>query len=289
MRRTTPRWAVLALALGAQALAAPPPALTVQGVLRDGSGALQSATVTVLVSVYDAETAGTRLFGPSQTNGVPVTNGLFTVNVTDATLPGIVAASSAAWLEVTVGSDVFPRTRLTPAVFASAAGDALKLGGVEAAGYQRKLTTPDCGAGKHLQGVAADGTPTCAADGTGDGTSITATSNNVLSVAFAGSGTASTAARSDHTHGLSCVTTAVSGAAGATSVVAFCPSGTMTGGGCTSSTGYIRNSFPACNSSGVFCICLPGSCGPRWSCSSAGGTAAEVLTAYVTCCTTAAP
>jgi hypothetical protein len=336
MSRSQNRWALTAVIIAAQALAAPPPEFTVQGVLRDGSGALQSATVNVTVTLFDAVAAGTKLGGPYIVSSVPVVNGLFTVTVTDAALPGAVNAASGVWMELIVGNDTFPRQKVTTALYAAsatfsgdsarlggvAAGsfaqktdtapDSLKLGGVVASGYltsaaaastylsqasatatyQRKLATPDCGVGKVIQAIAADGTVTCSTEATADGTSITASASNALSVAFAGTGAASTAARSDHTHtgSLSCSQVTVAGAAGATAVSVGCTSGgVMTGGGCSSSTGFISKSYQyVCGSR--LCFCLPGVyCGPLWECSSVGGTAAEVLTAYAICCTASVP
>ena len=110
--------AVLMLACSSVALAAVPSQFSVQGVLRDGSGTLQSMPIDVSVSLFDAQTAGTKLAGPFATSSVPVSNGLFTVPVSDATLTTALGSASEVWLEVTIGTDVFDRQKVTPQIFA---------------------------------------------------------------------------------------------------------------------------------------------------------------------------
>src|SRR6185295_8649704 len=79
---------------------------------------------------------------------------------------------------------------------------------------QRRSVAPTCPAGQYLRELAADGTPTCVADADansgGTVTSVTAgaglsggtiTLSGPIGVSFAGTGAASTVARSDHGHG----------------------------------------------------------------------------------------
>jgi Chaperone of endosialidase len=108
------------LFLAAIARAAVPSQLTVQGVLRDQQGQLQSMPANVSVNLFNAQTGGASLLsaiiGPTT---VTATNGLFTFPVTLA--PGDVPAVGAAlevWLEVTVDGTVFPRQRLAAEPFA---------------------------------------------------------------------------------------------------------------------------------------------------------------------------
>jgi hypothetical protein len=290
MRSRISQWALVGLVIGTGAIAAPPAEFTVQGVLRDGAGMLQSSSVTVSVTLYDAPTAGTKLAGPYLFSAVPVSSGLFTVTVSDAALPAILAAATAVHVELSVGNDTFPRQKATSAMFAASAINAQKLGGAAASAYQKVLATPDCGAGKHVQGVAADGAVLCAADPSPDGTSLTATDAGVLGVNFAGTGTASTAARSDHTHPatLSCVQRAgTANVAGGGFSYAACNAGeTLVGGGCSTTAAAVKYSFEY--SCSRLCLCIIGSyCppNPSWECASTSA-ADTTITAYAMCCTT---
>jgi hypothetical protein len=114
----------LGLWLAPSADAAVPKELTVQGVLRDGSGALQSAAVSVTVKFFDAQTAGNQV-PPAMTYGpasVMAANGLFTNTFTlaDADVTALGAAPEL-WMEVTAGGDVFPRQKVGPVMYALAA------------------------------------------------------------------------------------------------------------------------------------------------------------------------
>jgi hypothetical protein len=110
-------WA--AILLGAAPAIAVPNEFTVQGVLRDQSGRLQSMPVQVTVRLYDDQTSADpgnlrEQFGPTE---VVAENGLFTVAVPVTDLGRLVGASSL-WLEVTAGNDTFPRQRVTSELFA---------------------------------------------------------------------------------------------------------------------------------------------------------------------------
>jgi hypothetical protein len=183
--RAIPRWtgvaavavvAALAATLPAtRAAAAVPPAFSVQGVLRDGAGQLQTLAITVQASFYDAESGGNLLNPrPYVAKDVKAVNGLFTVAFSD---PGLLSAlasppSGQLWLEITIGLELFPRQQVTPGIAAllcKSADDSAALGGVAASGYQRILGTPDCGPGKYMQRIDPDGRVTCGTDAGGSG------------------------------------------------------------------------------------------------------------------------
>jgi hypothetical protein len=100
-----------------------PDNFTVQGVLRDGTGKLQSAMVDVTVKLFDASTSGNQLAGPYQQT-VMAANGLFSVVVNDAALATELKGATAVWVEISVGASVFPRQQLTSEVYAIMAGHA---------------------------------------------------------------------------------------------------------------------------------------------------------------------
>jgi hypothetical protein len=116
----------LLVAFSVPARANVPTRFTVQGVLRDGSGALQTTSVTFTVRLWQSQTsmATTDLlftYAPAApNNSVMAANGLFTISVTLA--PADVAAIAGAlgnqsvtalWLEVTANGYVYARQPLT--------------------------------------------------------------------------------------------------------------------------------------------------------------------------------
>src|SRR2546429_244438 len=106
---------------GASARAAVPTELTVQGVLRDSAGKLQSSTVQVTVKFFDKQTGGNPIgatFGPVAAAAV---NGLFSQPVTLAAGDFTALANAAqVWMEVTVGNDTFDRQKVSPELYALA-------------------------------------------------------------------------------------------------------------------------------------------------------------------------
>src|SRR5437016_2015264 len=106
------------------ARAAVPSAFSVEGVLRDASGQLQSMMANVTVALFDAETAGNKLAGPYGPRMVMATSGLFTVPIQDPALTTELAGNSQVWLEVTVGNDTFPRQPVESQLFALICGTA---------------------------------------------------------------------------------------------------------------------------------------------------------------------
>jgi hypothetical protein len=102
-----------------------PNTFSVQGVLRDGMGKLQTTTVDVTVKLFDAQTMGTLLAGPYESTSVMATNGLFTFPIPpDPMIQTKLGSAAQVWLEVTVGSDTFARQLVTPQLFALMCGTA---------------------------------------------------------------------------------------------------------------------------------------------------------------------
>jgi hypothetical protein len=119
------RWLALAWLLASTpAQAAVPREFTVQGVLRDSTGKLQSLPVNVTVNLFPMQTGGTALAGPYVANNVPVSNGLFTVTIPDPALESKITAATEVWIEVAVGNDTFPRQKVTTQVYALMCGSA---------------------------------------------------------------------------------------------------------------------------------------------------------------------
>ncbi|HEY1586774.1 MAG TPA: hypothetical protein VGH63_13860, partial [Polyangia bacterium] len=138
MRRSLAVLFGLLVASGAQA--AVPTTFSVQGVLRNASGQLQSMMVNVTITLYDTQTAGmgNKLAGPFGPAPVMASNGLFTLTLTDANLVTELSSAPDVWLEMIVGNDTFPRQHVTPELFSLMSGqadNALKLGGVAASSY----------------------------------------------------------------------------------------------------------------------------------------------------------
>jgi len=116
-RRMVP-WLLLLLGAGSPAYANPPPTITLQGVLRDNLGQLQSMVITVQVSFYSAQTGGTLLASVTTPN-VPAENGVFSVNITDATFMLDLGQSTEVWTEIYIpGVGTFPRQQVTSTLFA---------------------------------------------------------------------------------------------------------------------------------------------------------------------------
>ena len=131
------------VALLASPAMALPSEFSVQGVLRDNTGALQSSMVNVTITLWDAQTAGNQLAGPFGPTAVAASNGLFTLTITDANLDTELSSASAVWLEMIVGNDSYPRQLVTPELFAihaSHADDSANLGGKPASAYLTSAT-----------------------------------------------------------------------------------------------------------------------------------------------------
>jgi hypothetical protein len=103
------------------AAAAVPTHFVLQGSLRDSTGKLQSMSVSASVSLFDAQTGGSRLAGPYSFASVPVQNGLFTLTIDDPAIYGKLGRG-AVFIELTVGSDVYTRFAAASQIFALRAG-----------------------------------------------------------------------------------------------------------------------------------------------------------------------
>jgi hypothetical protein len=110
-----------------------PNTFSVQGVLRDNAGKLQSIMVNVTVNLYDAQTGGNLVAGGVGYQGsVMATNGLFNISISDPQILSKIASTSTGdiWLELIVGNDTYPRQKVTPgmlalhAAYADSAGSA---------------------------------------------------------------------------------------------------------------------------------------------------------------------
>ncbi len=140
MRRLLSIATLLTLAAG-NASATVPSSFSVQGVLRDNTGKLQSMAITVTANIFADQMGGTALnTAPFIANNVMAVNGLFTVTFSDAMLIANLSStpSGQLWLEVTVGNDTFPRQQITPGVWAlmsAQADNALQLGGKPPSSY----------------------------------------------------------------------------------------------------------------------------------------------------------
>src|SRR6266545_3488220 len=100
------------LLLASPARANVPSAFSVQGVLRDNTGKLQSMMVNVSVSLFDAPALGNKIAGPYGPTAVMATNGLFTLPISDANLQTELGGAAQVWLEVTIGNDTFARQQV---------------------------------------------------------------------------------------------------------------------------------------------------------------------------------
>lgn len=107
-----------------------PQQFTVQGVLRNGMGTLQSQMVNVTVSFFDAATNGNRIAGPYGPTAVMVVDGLFTLTIADPAIISKLASKAQTWLQVTVGNDTFEPQIVTPDVYALMCSVADNLSGV---------------------------------------------------------------------------------------------------------------------------------------------------------------
>jgi hypothetical protein len=107
-----------------------PSRFAIEGVLRDGSGNLQSAMVNVTASLWDSPAGGNKLVGPWGPTMVMAENGLFTLPIDDGALQANLGAAPQVWLEVTVGNDTFARQRIEPQISALMCGTADKLRGL---------------------------------------------------------------------------------------------------------------------------------------------------------------
>jgi hypothetical protein len=223
--------AAMLAALGTvEIFATPPPssAFTYQGRLNDG-GAPANGNYDMIFNLYDAPTNGNVLGSYSIFSAVPVGDGLFTLELNSNGEFGPNAFNGQArWLQIGVRTNnnnaanpwvyLNPRQALDPtpqAMFAMNAGNAMNAsfaanvadGSISSAklapgAVQAGNLAPGAVAWSSIAGIPAgfaDGVDNNTTYAAGPGLALSGT-NNQLSVNFAGTGAANTAARSDHTH-----------------------------------------------------------------------------------------
>jgi len=177
--------------LNAFATAPAGPGFTYQGRLNDGGN--PATGLYDLAFVLHDDPAGSLYFGDTIIlSAVPVTNGLFTVQLnTNSEFGPLAFNGQARWLEINVrtnGGNGFtqlsPRQLLAPTPYATLALNALSVGWTNIVG---------------LPAGFADGIDNGTNYAAGPGLTLSG-ANNQFSVNFAGTGSATTAARSDHNH-----------------------------------------------------------------------------------------
>jgi hypothetical protein len=102
-------------AIAAAAAAAVPNLINYQGILRDKTtGALQNGTFSMIFKIFDQETLGTAVYNAAgAAKSVPVSNGLYNVELGPVSNPTTVFNGNERWLEITVGTDkLSPRLKI---------------------------------------------------------------------------------------------------------------------------------------------------------------------------------
>jgi hypothetical protein len=210
---------VVGLMLGAPSSFATLPlgtGFTYQGRLNDG-GAPANGNYDMIFNIYDDPVAGNMIGSFSIFGAVPVTNGLFSVELNAFGEFGTNAFSGQArWLEIGVRTNsnalanfvyLNPRQPLTPApqaIFALNASNAMNASfaaNVADGSVTGSKLAPGALAWTNLAGLPpgfADGVDNDTHYGAGPGLSLNG--SNEFNVNFGGSGSANTAARSDHQH-----------------------------------------------------------------------------------------
>ncbi|MEA2559238.1 MAG: hypothetical protein QOH06_742 [Acidobacteriota bacterium] len=211
--------AIFVLAASGPALAQPMPlgtAFTYQGFLTEG-GIAASGTYDFELKLFDSASDGNQIDGTLVLEDIVVTSGIFTIALD---FGASAFAGSARWVEIGVRpgassgayTTLTGRQELTPvpnALYSQAApwsGVTGKPAGFADGADNDGLGNLSCAAGELAKwngsawGCASTGTVTSLTAGAGL-VGGTVTSSGTFSVAFAGSGSAATAARSDHNHG----------------------------------------------------------------------------------------
>src|SRR5581483_4611795 len=128
------RWWVTAILLMAtQARATAPAQFSVQGVLRNSAGALQSMAISGTVKLWTASSGGSQIGSSYPFSSVGVSNGLFTVTLAATALVGNLKSQPSVFVELTVTGmgGPFPRQQVGSELFAieSATADSLNCSG----------------------------------------------------------------------------------------------------------------------------------------------------------------
>ena len=117
---------LFAIVVEGQVSASVPNVFTVQGILRDGTGQLQSTGVKLVVTLFDARNvgSGSTIAGPWGPTDVMAEDGLFSVTIDEPMLRSLLATVPQLWLELTVDGEALPRQRVTADIYAVLAGGA---------------------------------------------------------------------------------------------------------------------------------------------------------------------
>jgi len=192
--------------------------VTVSGTPYNSTGYFKFAVVSATGSTTYWSNDGTSASGsqPTAAVAIPVDFGYFSTLLGDTSLAGMsqtmspsVFSSSGRHLRIwfaTSSSSTFTELSLVPFSSVPYALNAETVDGFDSSALQKRVSST-CGAGSAIRIVNADGTVTCETTGdiigvtagtglTGGGTSGAVT----LNASFAGSGIATTIARSDHDH-----------------------------------------------------------------------------------------
>ncbi len=286
------------LALAAAGLLLAPPAhavelprqITFQGRLVRADGTPETAPQSLRFSLYATPSGGAPLWEESHPS-VPVTNGYYAVVLGAATpLPASALNGQALYLGVSlVGqSELTPRLPVVSVPYALLAEDSHSLEGRAAASFaDASHSHPNATPSAHGLMSSADkaklnGLPS----NFGAGLS---SSGSTLSVSFPSSGgtngTASSAARSNHSHALSCTyRTATGNTDGGKGATAYCLSSeTITGGGCENLGETATAAGVSFSPTGVSFVDSPNPTGgPGYACRALDAT--QPPTAHAICC-----
>jgi hypothetical protein len=145
----------LLLLAGVNRAAAQGTAFTYQGQLQN-NGSPASGTYNLMFSLFNTNTTGVAVAGPVMTNGVVVTNGLFTVQIDFGSGP---FTGQTNWLEIAVETNGFspfttlaPRQQLTPVPYAIYAESASNLSGTVSASQLTSIGNNNGGSGNYFVG-----------------------------------------------------------------------------------------------------------------------------------------
>lgn len=210
MRKLLP--IVLLLFSGSEAAAqGVPPVITFSARLSD-SNAPVGGPHAIAFRIFDAARGGNEVWREDHAAVMVADDGAIQIALGSVTrIDEGLLRGGVAYLEVTVdGTTLDPRLALTSVPYALRAAVAERVENLDFSSLQRRVSQ-SCNPGNFIQSIAEDGSVTCGAGsaGSGDITGVIAgeglsgggaSGDATLSVAFGGSGTAPTAARSDHDH-----------------------------------------------------------------------------------------
>ena len=216
-----------------------PQRMMFQGRLVRADGTPETTPQNLQFSLYDQAQGGTPLWTETHQQ-VQLSNGYYAVELGTSNPLGGVFDGSARWLAVALEGQqaMGPRLPIASSPYALRAGDTALLGGRPASDYATTdhdhpdATTTSPGFMSPSDKSKLSAVPTV----WGNGLTTSTSSGDVrVDVQFAGSGSATTAARSNHTHALPELTCTRRSAQGAfdTGITSTCNTGeVVTGGGC---------------------------------------------------------